>query len=155
MSSEPSLTLTEKNAGIPRVTLQRARGLLQCGRHNLGGQVEVLAQVFNPFVSQEPAPAVKTVHVSVSGAHLQNGTASQAVAAKHCSKNPAAMNHNIFPNLYSIPVIVAPGEALCDQLLRLEGLHELDHLQIWHFRDLRVCGQVVVFLGIEYALCVK
>ena len=56
------------------------------------------------------------------------------------------------PRVSEEPVVVAPGIALSDILLRLEGLHQLDHLQVGHI-DLGVLGQVEVLLGKQHALC--
>lgn len=55
--------------------------------------------------------------------------------------------------LHHLPVVVPPGEALSDQLLGLEGLHQLDHLQVGHAGDLGVLGQVEVLLSLQHTLC--
>ena len=53
-----------------------------------------------------------------------------------------------------VPVVMSPGEDLIDETLRLERLHELDHLQVRHIDrvltrlpHLRVLRQVVILLG--------
>lgn len=88
------------------VALQGAGGLLEGGRHDLGGEVQVLAQELNAGVGEEP-------------------------------------------------VVVAPRVALGHELLALQALHELDHLEVGHALDLGVSGQVVVLLGEEDTLCEK
>lgn len=44
-----------------------------------------------------------------------------------------------------------PREGLPDVFLRLEALHELDHLEVRHI-NLRVLRQVVILLGIQHPL---
>lgn len=50
------------------------------------------------------------------------------------------------------PVVVAPRKALRDQLLALEALHELDHVQVGHI-NLGVLLEIEVLLGLQHALC--
>lgn len=50
-----------------------------------------------------------------------------------------------------VPVIVHPRKGLPHILLRLEALHQLNHLQIRHI-DLGMLWQVVVFLRIAHSL---
>ena len=58
--------------------LQGARGLLQGGRHNLRGQVEVLAQELDALVRQEPAAAPTCIttecqaHLAYAATHIRN-----------------------------------------------------------------------------------
>ena len=46
-----------------------------------------------------------------------------------------------------------PGEALCDKLSALEGLHQLDDLQVGDAWNLWVLWQVEVLLGEQDSLC--
>ena len=46
-----------------------------------------------------------------------------------------------------------PGKALCDKLPALEGLHQLDDLQVGNARNFWVLRQVEVLLGKQHALC--
>lgn len=49
------------------------------------------------------------------------------------------------------PVIVHPGKCLSDVLLRLEALHQLNHLQIRDI-NLRVLRKIEVLLRVAYSL---
>lgn len=51
------------------------------------------------------------------------------------------------------PVVVPPCKALRDQLLALEGLHELDDMQVGHALNLRVALKVEVLLSLQHTLC--
>jgi hypothetical protein len=56
--------------------------------------------------------------------------------------------------LHNPPVVVAPGEALSDVLLGVEGLHQLDDLQVGHIQLIGVLGLVEVLLGLQDTLCI-
>ena len=47
-----------------------------------------------------------------------------------------------------------PSETLSDQLLAVEALHELDHMQVGHTLNVGVATQVEVLLSLQHTLCV-
>lgn len=51
-----------------------------------------------------------------------------------------------------IPVVVAPGELLLDEVLRLQRLHRLDDVQVRDGFQLRVLRSIEVLLGYENSL---
>ena len=98
--------------------------------------------MINSSISQEPAQA-------------REGEANGG-----CGDGSGLSNYSVSTRRHAIrsldlPVVVAPGKALRDELLGPKRLHQFDDLQVRHAGYFRVLGQIVVLFGIQDTLCTR